>query len=147
MSSEYTPPPPGPGDAPGGKTSVGMEANLASMLCYLTMICCGLGIILSLVFFIIEKENRLLRFHSMQGLLFGGVWIVIGIGFWLLNFILGIAFGDLLGFVAYWGLLVVRLLVGFVLLIFVILAAVKSYQGQYYQMPIIGNIAWNIVNK
>src|SRR5437667_6254116 len=77
MATPFEPPP--PTDAPGGKTGVGMDANLASMLCYLTMICCGLGIIISLVFFIIEKTNRLLRFHAMQGLLFGGVWIVVGI--------------------------------------------------------------------
>jgi len=28
-----------------------------------------------------------------------------------------------------------------------ILAAIKAYQGQYFKLPIIGNIAWNIVNK
>ena len=147
MSSEYAPPPPPPSNAPGGKTSVGMDANLASMLCYLTMICCGLGIILSLVFFIIEKESRLLRFHSMQGLLFGAVWIVIGVAFWIMNLFAGHLLGDLIGFLAFWGLLVVRLMVGIVLLIFIIVAAIKSYQGQYYKMPIIGNIAWGIVNK
>jgi uncharacterized membrane protein len=147
MSSAYTPPPPPPDDAPLGKTSVGIDANLASMLCYLTMICCGLGIIVSLVFVIIEKESRLLRFHSVQGLLFGAVWIVVGVAFWFLNAILSVALGDLLGIFAYWGLLVVRLLVGLVLLVFLILAAIKSYQGQYYKMPIIGNIAWSIVNK
>jgi uncharacterized membrane protein len=48
---------------------------------------------------------------------------------------------------AFWGLLLVRVFVALVLLIFLILAAIKSYQGQYYKLPIIGNIAWNIVNK
>lgn len=147
MSSPYTPPPPPPGDSPVGKTSVGIDANVASMLCYLTMICCGLGIIVCLVFVIIEKESRLLRFHSVQGLLFGAVWIVVGVGFWFLNLIVNIGFGDMLGLLAFWGLLLVRLLVGVVLLIFIIMAAIKSYQGQYYKMPIIGNIAWSIVNK
>ena len=58
-----------------------------------------------------------------------------------------IALGDTVGFMAFWGLLLVRVFVALVLLIFLILAAVKSYQGQYYKLPIIGNIAWNIVNK
>src|SRR5437773_11323950 len=89
MATPFEPPP--PIDAPGGKTGVGMDANLASMLCYLTMICCGLGIIISLVFFIIEKTNRLLRFHAMQGLLFGGVWIVVGIAFKILSMLVDIA--------------------------------------------------------
>src|SRR6266849_4100766 len=136
-----------PSDAPGGKTSVGLDANLASMLCYLTLICCGLGIIISLIFFIVEKTNRLLRFHAMQGLLFGGVWIVVGIAFKILSMLVDVALGDAVGFMAFWGLLLVRVLVALVLLIFLILAAIKSYEGQYYKLPIIGNIAWNIVNK
>jgi uncharacterized membrane protein len=54
--------------------------------------------------------------------------------------------GDL-GFFMFWGLLGVRILVGLFLLAFLILAAIKSYQGQYYKLPIIGDVAWNIVNK
>jgi len=140
-------PTPAPTDAPGGKTSIGMDANLASMLCYLTMICCGLGIILSLVFFLMEKTNRLLRYHAMQALLYGGVWIVVGIVFRLLMVIVDVALGDTLGFFGFWGLLLVRLLVALVLLLFLILAAIKAYQGQYYKLPIIGDFAWKIVNK
>src|SRR6059058_3894543 len=147
MSTPYTPPVTPPGEAPGGKASIGMDANLASMICYLTMICCGLGIILSLVFFIIEKTNRLLRFHSMQALLYGGVWIVVGIAFKVLSMLVDIALGDTVGLFAFWGLLLVREFVALVLLIFLIMAAIKAYQGQYYKLPIVGNIAWNIVNK
>jgi uncharacterized membrane protein len=147
MSSPYTPPPPPSPEAPGGKASIGMDANVASMICYLTMICCGLGIILSLVFFIIEKTSRLLKFHAMQALLYGGVWIVVGIAFRVLMLVVDMALGDAVGFAAFWGLLLVRILVGLVLLAFLILAAIKAYQGQYYKLPIIGNIAWNIVNK
>ncbi len=147
MATPYEPPVPPPTNAPGGKTSVGMDANLASMLCYLTMLCCGLGIIISLVFFIIEKTNRLLRFHAMQALLFGGVWIVVGIAFKILTTVVDIAVGDTVGFMAFWGLLLVRVFVALVLLVFLILAAIKAYSGQYYKLPVIGNIAWNIVNK
>ena len=146
MATPYEPPPAPPSDARGGTTSVGIDANLASMICYLTMICCGLGIIISLVFFLIEKTNRLLRFHAMQALLFGGVWIVLGVALRILSALLTI--GDLdLGLIMFWGLLLVRLLIGLFLLVLLILAAIKSYQGQYYKLPIIGNIAWNIVNK
>ena|ERR1051326_4290814 len=147
MSSPYSEPPVPPTDAPGGKSSVGMDANLASMICYLTMICCGLGIIISLVFFIMEKTNRLLRFHAMQALLYGGVWIVVGIVFKILMIIVNLALGDTLGFAAFWGLLLVRVFVALVLLIFLLLAAIKAYQGQYYKLPIIGEFAWSIVNK
>jgi len=146
MATPYEPPIAPPSGAPGGTTSIGIDANLASMLCYLTMICCGLGIIVSLVFFIMEKTNRLLRFHAMQALLFGGVWIVLGVAMRILSALLSI--GDLdLGLFIFWGLLLVRVLIALFLLIFLILAAIKAYQGQYYKLPIIGNIAWNIVNK
>src|SRR5436190_3451510 len=118
-------PTPGPTDAPGGKASIGMDANLASMLCYLTMICCGLGIVLSLVFFLIEKTSRLLRFHAMQALLFGGVWIVVGIVFRILSMVADIAMGDALGVFVFFGWLAARLLVALVLLVFLIIAAMK----------------------
>jgi uncharacterized membrane protein len=145
MATPYEPPPAPPSSAPGGTTSIGIDANLASMLCYLTMICCGLGIIVSLVFFIVEKTNRLLRFHALQGLLFGGVWVVVGIAFKILSIVLSI--GDLdLGLI-FWGLLLVRILIALFLLVLLILAAIKAYQGQYYKLPIIGDIAWNVVNK
>ena len=124
-----------------------MDANVASMLCYLTMICCGLGIVLSLVFFFMEKTSRLLRYHAMQALLYGGVWIVVGVAFRILAMLAGVALGDAIGVMAFWGLLMVRLVVALVLLAFLILAAIKAYQGQYYKLPILGNIAWNIVNK
>jgi uncharacterized membrane protein len=146
MATPYEPPTAPPSSAPGGTTSIGIDANLASMLCYLTMICCGLGIIVSLVFFIMEKTNRLLRFHAMQALLFGGVWIVVGIALRILSMLVSIGGMDL-GFLIFWGLLLVRILVALFLLIFLLLAAIKAYQGQYYKLPIIGNIAWNIVNK
>lgn len=148
MSAPYTPPPSPPEtNAPGGQASIGMDANLASMLCYLTMICCGLGIVISLVFFLIEKTSRLLRFHAMQALLYGGVWIVVGIVFRILSMVADIALGDTLGIFVFFGWLAVRLLVAVVLLVFLIIAAIKAYQGQYYKLPILGNIAWNIVNK
>ncbi len=148
MSAPYTPPPPPPdSSAPGGQASIGMDANLASMICYLTMICCGLGIVISLVFFLIEKTSRLLRFHAMQALLYGGVWIVVGIVFRILSMVADIALGDTLGIFVFFGWLAVRLLVALVLLAFLIIAAIKAYQGQYYKLPILGNIAWGIVNK
>src|SRR5437762_11390023 len=111
MSAPYSPPPETPGEPPGGKASIGMDANVASMLCYLTMIYCGLRIVLSLVFFFMEKTSRLLRYHAMQALLYGGVWIVVGVAFRILAMLVGVALGDALGVMAFWGLLLVRLAV------------------------------------
>src|SRR5260370_16774258 len=139
MATRDEPPVPPPTDAPGGKTSVGMDATLASMRCYLTMLWCGLGIIISLVFFIIEKTNRLLRFHAMQALLFGGVWIVVGIAFKILTTVVDIAVGDTVGFMAFWGLLLVRVFVPLLLLLFFILPPIKPYSAPSSTLPLIAN--------
>jgi len=149
MSEPYTPPPPTPPDtnAPGGQASIGMDANLASMICYLTMFCCGLGIIVSIVFFFVEKTSRLLRFHAMQALLFGCFFVVLGIVFRILQVFVAIALGDMLGGFGGLALWLVQVIIALLLAIPLILAAIKAYQGQYFKLPIIGNIAWGIVNK
>ena len=147
MSSPYTPPPTPSTEPPVGQSSLGMDANLASMLCYLTMFCCGLGIIISLVFFLIEKTSRLVRFHAMQALLFGAFFVVLGIVFRILQVLVQVALADMVGAFGALGLWIVQIIVGLLLAIPLILAAIKAYQGQYFKLPIIGNIAWNIVNK
>ena len=154
MSNQYPPPqppygappppppftPPGGVGGPGGKTSLGLDENVAAMLCYLTMICCGLGIILSLVFFLTEKTSRFVRFHAMQGLLFGGFWIVLGIAFTILDRLLVAADMGILTL----GLLGVRAVIGLILIVFLIIAAVKAYGRQMYKLPVLGDIAENI---
>jgi uncharacterized membrane protein len=135
-------PPPSSGP-PSGKTQIGLEQNVAATLCYLTMFCCGLGIIISLIFFLVEKSSRFVRFHSLQGLLFGAVWIAVGIAFKVLYGLLNFADMGILG-IGLWG---VQLLVILVLVLFLILAAIKAYQGQYYKLPVLGDIAWNAIDK
>ena len=147
MSAPYTLPPPPETNAPGGQASIGMDANLASMICYLTMFCCGLGIVVSLVFFFVEKTSRLLRFHAMQALLFGCFFVALGIVFRILQFFVAIALSDMVGLFGTLGLWVIQIIIALLLAIPLILAAIKAYQGQYFKLPIIGNIAWNIVNK
>lgn len=52
-------------------TSTGLEPNVASLLCYLA------GWLTGLIFFLIEKRNKEVRFHAAQSmLLFGGVSVV-----------------------------------------------------------------------
>ncbi|MSQ55390.1 MAG: DUF4870 domain-containing protein [Betaproteobacteria bacterium] len=103
----------------GGKTSSGMDQNLAGLLCYLA------GWITGLVFFLIEKENKYVRFHAMQSIItFGGLAVL----FMVLGFI------PILG----WMLIPVVALLHLVLWI---LLMVKAYQGQMFKLPIIGEMA------
>ena len=42
------------------KTSIGLTENVAGLLCY------ALGWISGIVFFLIEPENKFVRFHAIQ---------------------------------------------------------------------------------
>ena len=54
-----------------GKTSTGMQPNVAGLLCYLV------GFVTGIVFLIIEKENKFVRFHAMQSIIvFGGLFVL-----------------------------------------------------------------------
>jgi uncharacterized membrane protein len=140
------PPPPAQGD---GKTKVlSMGYNTAALLCYIPTCCCGLNLIPCILWLATEpRENRLLRFHALQGLLLFGVWVVV----WIVFTILGVAFGvsmkvmpDAGGLAEAGGgliLLLVRLCVGIGLLIVHVLAMVKANNGQMWKLPFIGDIA------
>src|SRR6187402_569105 len=53
------------------KTSTGFDANVAAALAYLV------GFVTGIIFLLVEKENKFVRFHAMQStLLFIGVILV-----------------------------------------------------------------------
>lgn len=128
--------PPGGGDTgPKGKTALGgLDANLAAALGY------PIGII-ALIMVIMEKQNRFARFHALQSLLLIAGWIVIAI---VLSILIGIlsAISEYLAFI---GLLFPLIwLAWFAALIF---CAYKAYQGEWFKLPVIGNIAENFAKK
>ena len=97
------------------KSSTGLEENVAGFLCYL------FGFFTGVVFLIVEKQSRFVKFHAMQStitfliifvilLLFG--WIpVLGALFWIGSLIL-------------WLLLMI-----------------KALRGERYALPIVGKMA------
>ena len=118
--------------------------------------------VVGLVFFFIEKDNKFVRFHAVQSILFGIANSVIMMVLAVLATILTVVFtlgaaaaATATGSGGIGGL--VSLLVGLIWLIFwllallflvgLIFAAVKAYQGQKFKLPIIGNMAEKIVNK
>lgn len=133
-----------PSGAPGGKTSLGLDSNVGALLCYLGNVVCCLGVILCIVFLITEKENRFVKFHAIQSLFLVAAYVVLAIIIEILSAILGIARLELLAFFVSWGLWVI---IGLIFLCLWILAGIKAYGGQWYKLPFIGDIAWNIANK
>ena len=120
------------------KSSTGLDENIAALLSYI------FGWVSGLIFFLMEKDSRLVRFHAMQSILFNVLIIVLVIVFWILTFILvliGAAIGDVIGTI--FSLLATLLWLAFSvgILIAWILCLVKAFQGQYFKLPIIGNFA------
>ena len=137
-----------PSGAPGGKTSLGLESNVGAMLCYIANIICCLGVILAVIFLVTEKENRFVKFHAVQSLFLVGVQLVVGIAVGIVGLLFRMALSTAdLGLIAVllvFGLRIVLLLIFLAIWIF---AGMKAYGGQWYKLPLIGNLAWNTVNK
>ena len=105
-----------------GKTSMGMEQNLEGLLCYV------LGWVTGIIFFIMEKDNKFVRFHAMQSIIvFGAIFVV--------DIILSI----LRVFVPFIWILTV--LLGIITFILWIVLMMKAYQGQMFKLPVAGDIA------
>jgi len=114
-----------------GKTTVGMQPNVAALLSYV------LGFVTGLVFFLIEKENKFVRFHAIQSMIvFGALFVSqIAVGILFAIFIM-----LRLGFM----MPVFSFITGLLYLVGVILwvvLMVKAYQGETFKLPIAGDIA------
>ena len=84
-----------------------------------------LGFITGVIFLLVEKQSKFVRFHAMQStILFGGIFIV------------NIA----LGFVPVLGWLV-GLLLSFAAFILWIVCMWKAFQGEMYKAPFVGDLA------
>jgi len=123
----YVPPPP----QPVGSQSLGMDENLAAALAYIPIV--------GLIFLLIEpyKNNKNIRFHSLQSIFYTVACIAVGIA-------LAIVYAILLAALPYsmfhlW-LLLTRL-VNLVFFVIWILLVVKAYQGQRFVLPVIGPMA------
>jgi len=120
------------------KSSTGLDENIAALLSYI------FGWVSGLVFFLIEKDSRLVRFHAMQSLLFNILIGVVAFALWIVLFIVFLIASQLSGaLTTLLSLVSVLVWVVFVIAIFggLILCLVKAFQGQYFKLPIIGNFA------
>ena len=102
------------------KTVSGIDANVAAALSYLV------GFVTGIIFLLVEKENRFVRFHAMQSTLFFLAVVAIDV------------------------LLQIIPLIGFLVVVFVVIPAsalvwlllmYKAYQGEEYKLPLVGQWA------
>ncbi|OPY79618.1 MAG: Chloroplast import component protein (Tic20) [Syntrophorhabdus sp. PtaU1.Bin153] len=102
-----------------GTSSTGINPTVAGLLCYLV------GFVTGIIFLIIEKENKFVRFHATQSVLTFGFLFVLHVVLPLIPF---------LGWLLVWPAHIVTLVVW-------ILLMVKAFKGEYYKLPIVGDIA------
>jgi uncharacterized membrane protein len=102
-----------------GKTSTGMQPNLAALLSYL------LGFISGIVFYVLEKENKFVRFHAMQSIIVFGFLFVVGMFLGLMPVI-----GWFLGYILWIGEFILW-----------IILMVKAYNGEMFKLPVAGDMA------
>jgi uncharacterized membrane protein len=125
-----------PGTPGGGQTSLGMNANVAGLLCYVP---CCIGLVFSIVAAIAEKKSRSVRFHAFQSLLLHAAAFVLGFG---LNVVqIALATMDL-GSV---GLLIslIQMVVGVAFLGLAVFMMIKANGGEEFELPGIGPMAHN----
>jgi len=107
------------------KTSTGLEENVAGLLCYVGWWMSGL------VFFLLEKDNKFVRFHALQSIIVFGPIHVVLIIIWSIVWIPII--GWLFGIIAW--------LIGVIALVLWIICMVKAYQGEKFKLPWAGDLA------
>lgn len=119
------------------KSAIGMDGNITALIGYIV------GIV-ALVLIFIEKDNKFVRFHALQSVL----WSVgIGVGFFvvvIIGMILGIVVSmvsSTLGSIV-WGITAL-LYLGLFLALFggLVYGAIKSYGGEMVKLPFVGNLA------
>ena len=114
-------------------TSTGLAPNVAAALSYV------LGPITGVLFLVLEKENRFVRFHAAQSITVGIVMIALSIALSLLSTVL--AFIPVLGWIV--GLLL-ALVVGFGSFVLWIVLMWRAVQGKEWEVPIAGPLARKI---
>jgi uncharacterized membrane protein len=108
------------------KTASGLQENVAGLLCYV------LGWVSGLVFYLIETENKFVRFHAMQSIIvFGAInalWIIVWVP---------LRYAFLFSSLPY----LISWLFGVAALVLWIVLIVKAYQGTMYKLPVVGDLA------
>ena len=107
------------------KNSTGLSPNVAGLLCYVA------GWISGIVFLIIEKESKSVRFHALQSIVTFGVLTVVQI---------------ILSVIPIIGWILVPL-VWILMVVLWIILMIRAYSGVMWKLPWVGNWAEHQVNK
>ena len=115
-------------------SSTGIEPNVAAALSYV------LGLITGIIFLVLEKDNRYVRFHAAQSIATSVIIIILGIGISMLSSLL--VFIPVLGWLA---VLILTLGLSIGTFILWVLLMIKAYQGEEWELPVAGGFARKMV--
>src|ERR1700761_111961 len=119
---QYPPPPPPP------SAGQGLTSNAAAAISYITFIP-------AVLFLVMEPYNRdrFVRFHAWQCI----ALTIVAVGIRIIFVVLAMASFHLL----WWLFLLIRMALGLILFVFWLIALIKASQGQWYKIPIVGDLA------
>ncbi len=119
------------GDSDSGSQGSGLAPNIASLLCYICFLVTGI------IFLVIEKENKEVKFHAWQSIFLDGSALVMVVALEIIAYIpiLG-AITWVFAFIFFIAYMAIK-----------IIAVIKAYQGEHWLIPILGNLAEQQVNK
>ncbi len=110
---------------PIGKSSLGMDENLVALLAI------AFSPITAIIFLVMEKESKFVKFHSIQSL------VVVVFTFVLYT---------VLGMIPILGWMMIPF-VGIGVFVLWIVMLIKAYQGEWFELPIAGKFSMEQVNK
>lgn len=99
------------------KTSLGLEENVEGLLTY------SLGFITGVLFLLIDKDNKFVKFHAMQSIVTFLVLFVISLT---------------AGFIPFIGWFISAFIAPITLILWILLMY-KAYQGEKFKLPVIGD--------
>jgi uncharacterized membrane protein len=113
-----------------GKSSTGLDANVAALLAYLFSWVSGL------ILLVVEKENRFVRFHAMQSVLLGAAALLCFFALSVMTSMMAFVSVTLAAIFSMLGSLI-----GLAFFAITIVCMIKAYQSQQFRLPIIGDLA------
>lgn len=118
------------------KSALGLDGNVTALIGYL------IGIV-ALVLIFIEKDNKFVRFHALQSVMWAVLFFVAIFAFVIIAMILGFIAGMVSEGLA-WGVggLAILIYIGLFIGFFggLIFAAIKAFGGNEFKLPIVGNM-------
>ena len=108
------------------KSSTGMEPKIAVLVSHVGFLV-GAGWLSGLIIYLLEKENRFVKFHAMQSL-------VIGVAEAILLIVTGLLMLVFIGFICFPLVLAAALVIRIIIIM-------KANNGEYYKFPWLGEMA------